>query len=540
MAIVVACRCGKRYAVPDSLVGSEPKCPACGAKIPVVASPDCVDVEDWLLDGLSEKELTSIADLTRSGAAMDSAPATRARLQWRCLLDWPTAAARYVVGTRLGRLGLAIALLVIIPSIALTAWHWRGVNRLAAEKATIANSGEPISLRELSDAYRVAEGEDDASQQWMGAVRSLAGPQYDPSTTGLPIVDFAETDQAILIPPPPERWIELRKAEQLLHGFHNELAELKAVAGAEGEVRYPLEFETGSDANQIHSLLMRGARLLSLEAHVRAHQGASDGTADSIHAVLALAASLDDQPSLRAHRDMIDCSRMGCERIRQLLGHVEFSPQQLQRLRDDLRAADFQTSLYAALVGERVRGMAALESSSSLAASETKATWVQSLGASHEDTTFYLVCMNRAVRAAQEPLSEAIDVAWAIDEDLENHVDNSAFGRRRFGGSLELVPLMYETFHDAAEAIALNRCADAAIAAELYRQQKGRLPQRLGELTPDYFRTVPTDPRTEQPLYCGRSEEGFFVAGGRRDEEADADEDAPALVFLVPGLATAP
>jgi hypothetical protein len=58
---------------------------------------------------------------------------------------------------------------------------------------------------------------------------------------------------------------------------------------------------------------------------------------------------------------------------------------------------------------------------------------------------------------------------------------------------------------------AVVRCAATALAAERFRREKGRWPERLAELTPAYLKEVPADPYDGAPLRTKRTEDGLIV-----------------------------
>jgi hypothetical protein len=54
-------------------------------------------------------------------------------------------------------------------------------------------------------------------------------------------------------------------------------------------------------------------------------------------------------------------------------------------------------------------------------------------------------------------------------------------------------------------------CATIALAAERYRRQQGRWPDKLADLAPNYLSAVPSDPISGKPFRFGRQEEGLVV-----------------------------
>ncbi|MCX7969918.1 MAG: type II secretion system protein GspG [Armatimonadetes bacterium] len=51
----------------------------------------------------------------------------------------------------------------------------------------------------------------------------------------------------------------------------------------------------------------------------------------------------------------------------------------------------------------------------------------------------------------------------------------------------------------------------ASIALRLYRRERGRYPESLGELVSKYLPSVPVDPFTNKPIQYRRTQRGFVV-----------------------------
>ncbi len=71
------------------------------------------------------------------------------------------------------------------------------------------------------------------------------------------------------------------------------------------------------------------------------------------------------------------------------------------------------------------------------------------------------------------------------------------------------------------ESIAQQRLARAALAVESFRGQKGRLPETLAELVPEFLETVPEDPFTGLDLEFKCRESGYVIYSCGRDREDD-------------------
>ena len=74
-------------------------------------------------------------------------------------------------------------------------------------------------------------------------------------------------------------------------------------------------------------------------------------------------------------------------------------------------------------------------------------------------------------------------------------------------------------FH--SRIIAKLRCAHAALAAERFRLEAGRLPTSLGELVPDYLNTVPIDPFAGRPMRLIETDTGIVIYSIGEDQIDD-------------------
>ena len=89
----------------------------------------------------------------------------------------------------------------------------------------------------------------------------------------------------------------------------------------------------------------------------------------------------------------------------------------------------------------------------------------------------------------------------------------------------------------ATNAVAKSRAGDAAIAVERFRRRHGKLPERLGQLVPEFLPKVPDDPYTGEPLRYLIEENGYVVYSvgpdGVDDGGKSDDSRGPDLVFRV-------
>jgi hypothetical protein len=120
----------------------------------------------------------------------------------------------------------------------------------------------------------------------------------------------------------------------------------------------------------------------------------------------------------------------------------------------------------------------------------------------------------RSVELTRLPLHEQSEAVRRLDQEFQES--------RRAG------PMPSLLFQSAPEGELVNslefhrrqRCLASVLAAERFRLARGRWPDTLAELTPDFLASVPLDPATGQPLRLRRLPDGLEVVGtrpGRQD-----------------------
>jgi hypothetical protein len=416
----------------------------------------------------------------------------------------------------LGVLALVAVSLLIVSLVTVS---YRASARVQSELARIEQAGEPTSGAELDEHYRLPPGVEDTTDLWLQATSTLEEDTSGALAAELPIVGDSQAE----IPPAGEPWPEMDAVEQLLDDCGRSLDLMHEAADLGGAARYPVDCSRGFFAELGHLQRLRGgARLLALEAHVRAHRGDPHGAAESIHAMFMLARSLEREPFLVSMLVRIACEAIAQEQLEELLWSVEFPDEDLHQLQADLRSLDCHEHLREAMVGERAAAMAAIDDPASLDVGVEKGV----MGAAwrftqREGTAFYLEHMSAMIAAAEKPWPQALQEADLAEARLEQLARGSILVRMRHMIPQLLAPALSAAFEAAARHAALSQAADASIAIEQYRRKHGKLPEQLDQLVPEFLPEVPTDPYNGQPLkYLVRDDEYlvYSVGSNRMDE----------------------
>ena len=413
-------------------------------------------------------------------------------------------------------LTVLVVALVIVSAATIT---YRASARVKSELARIRQAGEPTSGEELNEHYRLPPGVEDTTALWLEATAPLERDTFGADVAALPIVGDSEAE----IPPAGEPWPELGAVEQVLEDYRRSLELMHRAAERGGAARYPVDCRLGIATLLEHVQPLRsGARLLVLEAHVRAHRGDPQGAAESIHAIFMLARSLEREPFLVSMLVRIACDGIAREQLQSLLGSVDFSDEDLLKLQEDLRAADYHENLRQAMLGERVTGMMAIENPGSWEEGSERGLFGTAWRLTQSDgAAFFLDHMGAMIAAAEKPWPEALEEAARAEDRLDALGRGPFLTKIRHMIPLLLAPALEAAFESVARYGALSDAADAAVACERYRRKHGKLPEQLDELVPEFLPEVPIDPYSGQPFqYVVRDDEYlvYSVGSNRIDE----------------------
>jgi hypothetical protein len=111
---------------------------------------------------------------------------------------------------------------------------------------------------------------------------------------------------------------------------------------------------------------------------------------------------------------------------------------------------------------------------------------------------------NRAVEIAHLPLHEQAVAEKDLKDELVSLSPKLAFFKQYWPDGIYVAPRF-------REKVACLRCLIVLLALERFRQQKGTLPKRLEELTPQLLKAVPLDPYVGKPLRYKRLDHRVIV-----------------------------
>ncbi len=413
---------------------------------------------------------------------------------------------------------------VVIPVAALLVWSNRAARQVNAQLALIRQSGLPTASREMNEFYRLRPGQQDATQLYLDAQQVFSGGGFETACHDLPIVGDAELE----IPPPGQPWAEQEAVEALLSDYAGGLRALHQAAAIGGAARFPLAFEDGFGMLLPQTQEMRtSARMLALEAHVKAHQGDAEGAARAILDLVAISRSLENQPILVSQLVRVAIHGIAVDLTAQLLSCVEFSDDDLGRLQRVFRQDDFKAGISHGLAGERVLGTEAFGNPAQALGQQISTPASRLVRGRKEDLALYLKIQTDLRAAVELDYPETFAAVDQAFNELQRKID-TPLGRFRYVMTNMTLPSVEPCVTAAARADGSSRCIDAAIAVERFRRREGRLPDALEDLVPDFLSQVPVDPFDGSEIrYIARSDAYLiYTCGGNRVDDGGIDDDA--------------
>jgi hypothetical protein len=387
-------------------------------------------------------------------------------------------------------LALALAIVLGLPY----AW-WQG-KKLAvqAELDAIVARGEPVTAEQLNEYYAKPPAAEDCTELWLEAMRRMVTAEEERRFDKVPIVGGAYTGPD---PVPGGPWPDRALAEEFLRVNDEALQLAHRAAAKGGRARYPRDFSRGiifpiDDIQSVRSL----ARLLCVESRVRAHQGDAAGAARSIRAILALADSLENEPTFVSQLVRYAILGMAVGEIKDYLGKLAFSDSDLASLQAALHD---RYSIRSSVIGDRAQILIAIRTGGYDESYSNVRKWALGAAPSLER---YLITMQHFVDATIFPYPDARN---AIDNAQAN-VESSNAVWSQLSRDTMTTGIILEA---SARSIAQSRLTRIAIALEKRFRTQGEFSATLDELVPTELDVVLLDPFSELPFQYRRTANGY-------------------------------
>ena len=304
--------------------------------------------------------------------------------------------------------------------------------------------------------------------------------------------------------------------------------------------RYPVDYSYGPETELPHLGGLKAiARIAALQTAIEAEGGHADQWPENVAFQLKLARTLDDEPTLISHLVRSAIIRMAVKATERSLNRVTPSNEACKRLQDAFTRVGETNLLPLAFVGERA-----------LMIPTFRLSWKEIQGFSHgdgqenqprkpqrysgkptmflwltgffeRDLDFFLETMEKSTSLAALPPPQNLT--------LTNYLQSAGdIAQRRFYIlSGMFLPSHSRVILREASTQALIELATAALAVERFRLGRGRLPDDLRELTPQFLDAIPKDPFDGAALRYRRLARGYIIYSVDADGHDDGGREGP-------------
>jgi hypothetical protein len=274
-----------------------------------------------------------------------------------------------------------------------------------AEVDRIHAAGEPITPEDMFAFHKVPPGTKDTTKLWQRALELVEKTQDEDSKV-LPLLGEEEVAFERLRPDHPESVAPI--AERYFKNHDDAIQAILEAARAEGEARFPLDFSDGLLALLPHVEGLRNAsRLLGLRTRYALARKDVATAQESVDAMLALAATIEDEPGLI--QQLVRMAVLGSHHHdwRAILSEAQLSDDELAQAQQKLKQIDFRNSMRLAMLGERAMGFHTFHHMWGLGSvSQEDAQKHDGVLARPADCHGYLSLMREIIAAAEDPLIE--------------------------------------------------------------------------------------------------------------------------------------
>ena len=333
----------------------------------------------------------------------------------------------------------------------------------------------------------------------------------------------------------PRRVVELTSEQlELIRWFvaTNQAAMTKAQEAVNlSSSRYPIDCTRLMTTELPHlAHLVSLAYLNQFSTALAILDGQTNAPVENIKDILALARTLDEEPLLISQLARLKMIRLVFTTLEQRANASSFIQTELVKLKDLFTHIRTTNTAAYALIGERAMTIPyfrmvkseALRLNPPQDQDDTKQdsplpchgpAILRLIGYYELDYGSYLIGMNKAIAL----LSNAPPDNFSASGYLARVGKESTKRRRTLSGQA-MSAYASVPFHEA-EAIAHQRIVLLALAVESFRNETGRLPEKLEELVPKFVEEVPEDPFTGLDLEYRRTKKDYLIYSVGRDRE---------------------
>ena len=394
-------------------------------------------------------------------------------------------------------MGLPVAVV-----LAILGWFWFATaNELQSRLNAMKAKGLPTSASEVNDFYRVPEGGNDRTQEWMVAIQAVEAANLHMVGKDLPIVD----DYSKEIPPPGQPWEDFEASRTFLRSHDKELQLIRLAASIPGQVRFPHDFSDGLntllpltyDSRQV-------ARLLQLDAHVSAHEGNFARSLQDINDLFALSNAQSGEPCLMSKLVHFGIQTTTASTIEKLMPHCGWNDSELASLQVTIGSAQIEIEMQRAMASE-------------MAVILTEFDKMPMGPFRNPNKLGLLTHMNEWQSSLSQPWPEPLNLQAESSTRLFARYGKSSYHRSVYTGLLLLAPSIEQMGQATCRSVARQRFANLGIAAYRHQLKHGQLPGSLAELDTTLISGSSTskdfaiDPFDGQPLRFRKDATGLLI-----------------------------
>jgi hypothetical protein len=412
-------------------------------------------------------------------------------------------------------LRLAVVLLaVLLLGLGGLGYLWYARDQALREALAEADRLDPGWRLAGLEAARAAVPDAENAALQVQAADALLPKSWLASASSGPSLEEEEVDQA----KPPVRIGEA--TSRALRGELGKAAPALASARRLAEMprgRYALAWSAdGMGTLMPHTQQVRQvARLLHLDAVLRAHDGDVDGALASCRATLNTGRSVGDEPAVISQLQRLFCQRLAVHGLERALAQAEASEPALAAVQRALDEEGQQPLQLIAVRGERAIIHQFLAVTEAGRLDRPGYNIKSQTGSYRVDDAADAVRAHSAHAAYLRYLTELVEIAKLPPEQQAERLQRP--GLEPPPHSIKLLEALSKGGNEVETArrfhadLGLLRCAVAGVAAERYRRAHGRWPDRLEALVPDYLSAVPANPFDGRPLVYRRLPDGVVV-----------------------------
>ncbi len=263
------------------------------------------------------------------------------------------------------------------------------------------------------------------------------------------------------------------------------------------------------------------ARMMSLDALLRSQEGKADEALTSCRAILNAGRSLGDEPLLISQLVRMACRAVAVSQIQRTLAQGEPADAALRQVQQLLEKEEPEPLLLFGIRGERAgidRLMTAIQSGQISGGQMTQMMGMSNGFGDNLAPMEFLAARLPGFIPSQRAallrhLNQAVEIAKLPPEQQLHEIGNLDANTKQQAVLVRLLaPALSKVAAAGVRSRVELRCAIAALAAERYRRDKGRWPDKLEALREaDYLTQFPVDLYDGKPLRFRRLDDGLLI-----------------------------